>query len=97
MIEIWTSSRITPDYNSIKYFLQKMVNRLIVGHERYGPPHNKQKYLKRLKLELKAYDKDGNIEHLINVANYCYLESVAPQSSKAHLDITVESATRGKL
>lgn len=96
-MELWTSTKIKPDYEKVRHFLQKMVNRLIVGHERYGPPDKKKKYLKRIELELRAYKRSGNLEHLVNMANYCFLEHEAPQNSKAHEDKYASSVTRGVL
>ena len=51
----------------------------------------------RLGLELKAYRRTGNRELLLNIANYSWLESVAPENKKFHWDNTAESATRGKI
>ena len=75
-------------------FLQKMVNRKAIGGMRYGPPHNSQKYLSRLKAELKTYEKTGNAENLINIANYAFLESFAPEHPQAHFNNLARSATR---
>jgi hypothetical protein len=50
----------------------------------------------RLELELKEYKITGNNEHLLNVAVYCWLESMAPENKRFHFDATVDSATRGK-
>lgn len=81
----------------LKTFFESMAHRLIQGDARYGKPHKKKKYLTRLKLEINAYDKTGNAEHLINVANYCWLELMAPEHVNHHLDATVESVTRTKI
>ena len=77
-------------------FLQRMANRISVGHFRYGKPDKDKMYLSRLKLEVKAYSKTGNSEHLLNAANYCFLESQAPENKKFHWDDTTESVTRKK-
>jgi hypothetical protein len=44
--------------------------------------------------EAQAYKRTGNSEHLINIANYAWLESVAPEHSKNNFDPYVPSATR---
>lgn len=75
-------------------FAQRMANRLLQGHVRYGLPDRKKLYLTRLKKELAAYEKTGNAEHLINVANYCILECEAPEHPKHHFDPLAMSATR---
>jgi hypothetical protein len=76
--------------------MQSMLNRLIVGHFRYGAPNRKQKYFSRLKLEVEAYEKTHNQEHLANIANYCWLETEAPQFKDAYHKADVDSVTRGK-
>lgn len=77
-------------------FVQRMANRIIVGHLRYGTPKREQQYMSRAFAELRAYKKTGNMEQLYNVANYCWLESIAPENKKFHFDDTVDSVTRGK-
>ncbi len=78
-------------------FVQKMAYRAVQGRLRYGPPNRRKRYLKRLKKEIKAYEETGNMEHLINAAVYCHLETCEPENRKFHFDNTVESATRGKI
>lgn len=85
-----------PIQESIEYqfFLQLMANRWIQGHCRYGSPHQRQKYLSRLKREVRAYALSGNQEQLINIANYAFLEWLKPENKKAHFDPFVDSVTR---
>lgn len=85
------------DYKVVGNFFQKLANRLVVGHFRYGSPKVEQKYLTRLIMEIKAYKKTGNYENLLNIANYCWLESQAPENKKFHHDASVDSATRKKM
>lgn len=75
-------------------FSQRQANRIIMGEHRHGPPKRKKRYLDRLKKELKAYERTGNMEHLLNIANYCFLESEKPQHKKFHFNATVDSETR---
>ena len=77
-----------------KMFAQTMLNRLFVGEFRYGPAARRQYYFTRLKKEIVAYEKTGNAEHLLNVANYCVLEWITPEHSKHHFNPTVDSVTR---
>lgn len=78
-------------------FLQGMVNRRVVGALRYGDkPNRKQRYMSRLGREFKAYRKGGNFENLLNVANYAFLESAAPENRKLHFDPSAASATRAE-
>jgi hypothetical protein len=74
-----------------------MANRILQGFCRYGNPHKDKKYLTRLSLELKAYKKTGNAEHLFNIANYASLEYYAPENKKFHFNEFASSATRGKI
>ncbi len=84
--------------SEFRYFMQQVLNRRCVGALRYGDkPQAKQRYMKRLSLELKAYKETGNIEQLLNIAVYAFLESVAPENKKSHFDPTVDSVTRGKV
>ena len=83
-----------PDIESAGWFIQRMLNRITVGHVRYGAPDAKKKYLTRLTAELKAYKKTGNEEQLLNIAVYCWLESLKPENPRHHFNSTVGSVTR---
>lgn len=83
--------------SALRSFLQSMVNRLAVGHLRYREPHKGKCYQTRAVKELEAYTRTGNQEHLYNAANYCFLETVAPQHPNSHFDPTAKSATRRQL
>ena len=85
-----------PVIQIFKMFAQTMLNRLYVGDLRYGPPDRRQLYASRLYKEVEAYKKSGNAEHLLNIANYCVLEWIAPEHKNHHFDNTVDSATRVK-
>jgi hypothetical protein len=109
---MWERIKVMPRYVQVKLpdsvtlpvglerlfnqFLQRMANRISVGHIRYGIPDSRKLYMSRLETELAAYKKSGNMEHLWNIANYAFLESYAPEHKSHHLDSTVESATRKK-
>jgi hypothetical protein len=67
---------------------------LIQGEYRYGPGNREQRYSTRLLREIGAYIKTGNKEHLINVSNYCILESIYPEHENHHYNDEVESVTR---
>ncbi len=99
-IEIFWTDRIKctpPKPERFAEFAQRMANRLAFGEARYGAADARQKYLTRLKLEIKAYERTGNVEHLYNVANYAVLETIAPENRKFRFDGTVGSATRGRV
>lgn len=95
-MEIWWSEKIQTDIKQpFKEFIQKMAYRLVQGAARYGSKVKKeQHYMTRMIMEVKAYRKSGNAEHLLNIANYAILESVAPENPKFHFDNTVRSVTR---
>jgi hypothetical protein len=86
-----------PSCAVFKDFTQKMANRLLVGFIRYGPPKVEKHYMTRMIMEVKAYKRTGNVEHLYNVANYALLEICAPEHPRHHFDGSVDSATRGKM
>jgi hypothetical protein len=93
----WSKKLNVPNEEKFRDFVQRMANRIGVGHPRYGAPDAKKRYDKRLKMEVETYLATGNAEHLINAANYCWLESITPSHPNFHLDDTVDSATRGKM
>ena len=95
--EIQWSDKVGQKSRPFQDFIQKMANRIIQGHYRYGHPNKDQNYMTRIGLELKAYRYYGNIEQLYNIANYCWLESQAPENSKFHCDTAALSVTRFKL
>lgn len=76
-------------------WLQLMMNRWSLGGLRYGAPSIRKRYLSRLKTEIAAYEATGNMEHLLNAAVYCFLESEKPENERFHFDPTVDSVTRG--
>lgn len=75
-------------------FLQKMANRAAAGHARYDAIDATKGYMTRLAKELAAYRRAGNIEQLLNIAVYSFLESYAPENQKAHFDNAARSVTR---
>ena len=83
-------------------FLQAVANRRTVGSFRYDAkygfrPSKRQRYLTRLRKELRTYSRTGNFENLLNVAVYCFLESEAPQNKRFHFAPEAASATRREL
>lgn len=93
----WSEKLRLPFKIEFNTFLNQMSKRIAQGAARYGNPKPEKQYIKKLKLELSAYRKTGNHEHLINIANYAWLESVAPAHKRYHFDSGVDSATRGKV
>jgi hypothetical protein len=85
-IELITSKEKTCFNNSAvcKDFLQKMMNRISVGHYRYGAEDAGKKYGKRLVGAVRRYALTGNQEYLIDAANYALLECAFPSHKDAH-------------
>jgi hypothetical protein len=94
ILKLKWSSKSPRDPQKFLDFVQRQANRLIVGEWRYGAPNRRQLYMSRLEKELEAYKKDGNVEQLINIANYAFLESIEPEHPQAHFDNLVASRTR---
>lgn len=96
MVEIKWPKNIPFSYKeTFKQFLTQMCSRVIVGELRYGKPHVLKDYFSKLQTEGRAYKRTGNIEHLINIANYAYLEANWPSHPNTHLNTTAKSAYRG--
>lgn len=81
---------------ALQQFLQSLVNRLLVGALRYekNGPQPENRYLSRMERELKAYKRTGNMECLLNIANYAFLESQAPENQRFNHDSYAGSNTR---
>lgn len=101
ILELYIPESIPLDYQTtvnFRAFLQSVTNRRCLGALRYGDkPTYKQKYMTRLKKELKAYEETGNAEQLMNIAVYCFLETFAPENKKFHFDPHVDSVTRKEM
>lgn len=95
--EIWCSDKLKAGWDEFAEFVQQQANRLAVGLAQYGKIDARKKYMTRMELEVRAYRRTGNREHLLNVANYAWLESRAPENGKFHWDDKVDSVTRGKV
>lgn len=69
-------------------FAQKMVNRLAIGQHRYGKAAKEfdplDDYMARLKRCVREYEQTGNLEKLVDAANYCLCESQVPLHPNAH-------------
>src|SRR6267378_795295 len=92
----WTDKILCapPKRERFEQFAQHMANRLAFGEARYGATDKRQKYVTRMAMELAKYKRTGNAEHLYNIANYCVLETIAPENQRYHHDGDAPSATR---
>lgn len=79
-------------------FLQGMVNRMAVSLDKYGPVEkaypNDVDAIESLKKRLEEYEETGNIEYLIDVANFAMIEFELPRHPKAHFDSEARSLGR---
>lgn len=92
------SEQKMPDLNELsktetnELFFQLMRNRLIIGAFRYGLMKNKDKgaydLLEALKRKLGNYIATGNLEYLVDAANYLLLEFTFPHVNNAHFNAT---------
>ena len=69
-------------------FVVLMRNRMVMGFFRYG--YNDPKFVKKLdfitsaKERIGRYEKDGNLEHLVDAANILRMEFEMPHHPNAH-------------
>lgn len=101
-ISIWLSDKLrSPEcWKPFAQFLQQIADRAAVGAARYERgrgPERENRYMTRLLTEVREYKKTGNRECLLNIAVYCWLETMAPENPKFHWDDKAPSATRGKI
>jgi hypothetical protein len=68
-------------------------NSFIMSHHKYGEPKDNygrdtcpNSALKNLKAQIEYYETTGNLDGLVNVANYAELEFQYPSVPNAHLD-----------
>ncbi len=91
VVLFWSS--LVPETYS-KDFLQRMLNRRMFGHFRHeigtgiGSVGSKRTLdaIKLLKVKLGKYEKTGNLEMLVDVANYAMMEFQHPKHPKAHFN-----------
>lgn len=98
-VSVWWPSHSIDKALALGLFMTHMANRLIMGVFRYdnGKPLRAARYLTRLQAEVDAYTLTGNQEHLVNAANYCFLEREAPEHQTPFWRVDGKSATRDKL
>lgn len=71
-------------------FVQKMKNRIVVSHYKYGWMKDTYPELADavacLKERLELYEQTGNLEHLIDVSNFAMIEYLHPKHPHAHFE-----------
>lgn len=99
MIQLIEPPKVPITEWSIK-FLQGMLNRMGMSFFKYGSikaayPH-KVDAIKSLKLRLNKYEKTGNTEYLIDVANFAMIEFTLPKHPDAHFKPEDSRASPGR-
>ena len=78
---------ILDDHASVE-FLTLMMNRLVLGYFRYGPRkvrgRRPTQNIKEIRRRITLYEKTGNQEHLVDVANFALVEFMKPCHENAH-------------
>lgn len=82
-------------------FVNGMRNRMVVAYHRYGSVADaypaKIRALDSLELRLREYKATGNVEFLIDAANFAMIEFMHPAHPKAHFRSTDESESPGRV
>jgi len=76
-------------------FLEKMFNRLLMGRLRYGTKRVtkiRYNYTKPVGDKIRLYERTGNTELLVDIANYCMLEYRFGQHPNKHFAATDDEA-----
>lgn len=82
-------------------FLEGMLNRMEVSFSKYGALKEayplKVSAIKSLELRLKKYKESGNLEHLIDLANYAMIEFMHPEKEDAYFEATDSKDSPGRV
>lgn len=102
-LETWTIRVTSPDCmnNEARDFLQYMMNRMGVSFHKYGTIHDnfphRRNGIDNLRQRVDKYLEDGNIEWLIDAANYALIEALAPSHPNAHFRATDSDESPGAI
>lgn len=74
-------------------FVEHMVNAMLMSHFKYGWVKDKpSSHYKMLSgFEEKAYHKDGNDEHLVNIANYAMMQYMTDDTRPDYISIAADA------
>ena len=90
----------TPPTEFSEKFAQGMADRMSLSYAKYGPVS--EGFAKRvdaiatLKDKLAAYERTGNTEWLMDVANYAMIEYMHPRHPEAHFRATDSRESNGR-
>ena len=79
-------------------FIQCMKNAMCMSAFKYGDVSQKQggKALDRINDEIRCFTKDGNLEHMVNVANWAMMRFMFPKEGEAYVGTDSNKSTRIK-
>lgn len=101
----YTIKLAAPETEFDQGFVQGMANRVAVSYHKYGPMADgfgtdsakNTDAIATLKLHLEAYAKDGNTEHMMDMANYAMIEYKHPSHPNAHFEATDSTGSPGRV
>ena len=84
------------EMNVSDVFMQKMCNAMCMSAFKYGDVSSKQgvKALERIQQEIDVFKEDGNLEHLVNVANWAMIRFMFPGEGEAYRGTDSKESTR---
>jgi hypothetical protein len=89
-----------PDTEFSERFAQGMADRMSVSYCKYGPVAeaypSRVDAIASLKQRLEKYERDGNTEWLMDVANFAMIEFMHPRHPKAHFRATDSKESPGR-
>ncbi len=80
-------------------FIQGMADRMATSYHKYGTIEESAKridWMADLEKRLSLYKETGNREWLMDVANYCMIESTCPQHPESHFRSTDTDESPGR-
>lgn len=84
-----------------QFFLQAMMNRMGVSYHKYGSIADKFPHgalgTQQVYQRLERYLDTGNVEWLVDAANYCMIEALRPGHPKAHFRATGSDESPGRV
>lgn len=87
--------------HDMAWFLQAMANRMTVSFHKYGSFDDvvptKRRALDQIEQRIQKYIETGNVEWLIDAANYCYMEFTRPCLANAHFRATDSDESPGAI
>ena len=100
MISIKTLEAV-PSSECSSTFLQAMYDRMVVSFFKYGLVRlgfpQKMDAIATCKDKIKQYEETGNLEWLVDAANYCMIEFMHPRKTSAHFRPTDSTESRGRV